>query len=231
MRHVMENGMFQILTFTLLLLAFHSVSGAGELPTIRSQEQLNQETRVWVNIIETVKASGKSVSVYNDGSDESKKNLVTIVGPFVPLDRVEWAWVDKDGVFGLKFKQKHQIDVPLDNGGYIRIKLDDAELKGELIEAKTVNLGVPLKVMVFFEPHTMQIDRLKPNRKSSVPKMGRILGLLPHIVAMAYYEKDGLPLAAPQFNGMGTSENPRLIKDLLGIDDTLIPEGFLVNNP
>jgi hypothetical protein len=143
------------------------------------------------------------------------------------LEKVEYAWIEKDGTFGLKFKKKHRIDIPLKSGGYIRVKFDDAELRGELLEAKTIQKGIPVKVMVFWEPRTMQIDKLGPNRKSTVHRMGKLLGLLPHIVALAYLEVYGVPYAAPQLDGMGASENPRLIMELLRLDDSLLPEGFL----
>jgi hypothetical protein len=211
---------------TLVLLTFHFVA-AAELPTIRKQEQLNEETRVWVNIIESVRASGRSVSVYNDGTGESRKAIAVIVGPFVPLDKVEWAWVGSNGIFGLKFKKKHRFDIPLYEGGFLRVKIDDREIRGSLIEDKTLQKGIPIKILVFDEPHNIQIDHLDNNRQTTVPKIGRVLGMLPHIIAMAYLDKNGVPFAAPQFDGMGSSENPRLIKDLLEVDDTLMPVNFL----
>lgn len=212
----------------LVILTFTRVT-AGDLPSIRQQNQFNEETRVWVEAIEAVKASGQSVSYYNDGSDPALERLQSITGPFLPLDKVEYAWIGNDGTFGLKFKKKHRIDIPLKNGGYIRVKFDDQELQGELIEAKTIQKSIPLKVMVFWEPRTMQIDKLGPNRKSTVNKMGRVLGLLPHIVALAYLEVYGVPYAAPQLDGMGASENQRLVMELLRLDDSLLPERFLNN--
>jgi hypothetical protein len=217
-----------LVALTLLLAAVPART--SDLPNIREQNQFNAETKVWIDSVEAVKASGNPVSFYNDGSETAQAQLTGILGVYLPLDKVEYAWIEKDGTFGLKFKKKHRIDIPLKNGGYIRVKFDDSELRGVLLEAKTIQKGIPLKVMAFGEPRTMQIDKLGPNRKSKVSKMGKILGLLPHIVALAYLEVYGEPYAAPQLDGMGASENPRLIMELLRVDDTLLPERFLANN-
>ena len=209
---------------TLWVLNFVS---AGDLPSIRSQNQLNDEVRLWVKTLEVTRASGRSVSFYNDESPVARKNITDIIGPYIPFDRVEYVWLKADGTFGLKFKVKYRIDFPLLEGGYIRIKLDDQEIRGGLAKAQTQKKNIPVKLLVFYEPHTIQIDHLGPNRESTVSPIGKLLGLLPHIVALVYYEKDGLPYAGPQLDGMGASENPRIMRELLGLDDTLMPEGFL----
>jgi hypothetical protein len=212
---------------TLLVLTFVS---AGDLPSIRSQNQLNDEVRLWVKNLEACRASGQAVSFFNDGSANGRKNITDIIGPFIPYDRVEYVWLKADGTFGLKFKVKYRIDFPLLEGGYIRIKLDDQEIRGGLAKAQTQKDKIPVKLLVFYEPHTIQIDRLGSNRESTVSPVGKLLGLLPHIVALVYYEKDGLPYAGPQLDGMGASENPRIMRELLGLDDTLMPEGFLTKD-
>ena len=136
-----------------------------------------------------------------------------------------------NGTFGLKFRVKHKIDFPLLAGGYIRINLDNKEIHGILVNAQTQEKKIPVKLMAFYEPHNMQIDHLGPNRKSTVSPIGKLLGLMPHIVALVYYEKKGVYRAAPQLDGMGASENPRIMRELLDLNDKLLPEGFLVSEP
>ncbi len=226
MKGVLKTAGLVLVSF-LPALSLPSLALAGGLPSIRSQKELNVETQWWVKCLQAAKASGKAVSVFNDGTDESRKGLHGIVGPYIPLDKVLYAWVKSDGTFGMKFRMKHQIDFPLNEGGYIRVKLDDAELHGVLMKARTLDKKIPLKIMVFKEPHTIQIDRLGPDRNSTFPAIGKILGLQPNIVAMVYLERKGKPYAAPMLDGMGASENPKIMKDLLDLDDKLLPERFL----
>jgi hypothetical protein len=205
----------------VLLCCSPTLSQADGHPKIRQQKQLNEETRIWVKAIEEVKASGKSVSIYNDDSQTTRARLTGIAGPYIPLERIEYAWIKKNGTFGLKFKKKYQIDIPLKNGNYVRVKLEDEELVGDLKNTKTVKNKIPVQLLVFRKKHAMQIDMLGHDRKSTVPEVGKLLGMLPHIVALAYLEQKGVPYAAPQLDGKGASENAKSVTDLLDVEDTL----------
>jgi hypothetical protein len=211
----------------IVLSATVALGGAAGLPEIRKQAQLNEETRIWVKAIEKTKASGKPVSVYNDNSQTAQKSLKAIVGPYIPLKRIEYAWIKKNGTFGLKFKKKYRIDIPLKDGNYIRVKMDDQEMVGKLKATKTVKKHIPVQLLVFQEKHAMQIDKLGHNRMSTVPEVGKILGLMPHIVSLAYLEQKGVPYAAPQLDGMGISQNTQSVTDLLHVEDSLPPGDYL----
>jgi hypothetical protein len=206
--------------FTLLCCSPAFCESKG-LPKIRQQKQFNEETRIWVKSIEGVMASGKSVSIYNDGTPEAQDRLTALAGPYLPLDHVKYGWIKKDGTFGLKFKTKYQVDLPLKNGNYVRVKLEDEELVGDLKYTRTVKNQIPVQLLVFRKKHAMQIDMLGHDRKSTVPEVGKLLGMLPHIVALAYLEQKGVPYAAPQLDGKGASENAKSVTDLLDVEDTL----------
>jgi len=95
-----------------LLLCAAPIRAKG-LPEIRQQAQMNEETRMWVRAIEASVQSGRSVSILNDGTDGAKQALLSIVGPFIPVKKVEYIWIEPDGTFGLKFKKQYKIDIPL----------------------------------------------------------------------------------------------------------------------
>jgi len=84
--------------------------------------------------------------------------------------------------------------------------------------------------LVFHEPHSIGIDKLDAERKSTISPIGKMLGLVPNIICFILIEdKDGLRVA-PQLNGMGIVENKKLIKDLLHVEDTLLPEDLLASS-
>jgi len=125
------------------------------------------------------------------------------------------------------FEKKHVIDVPLEKeAGYFRVVFQDAPITGELVDAALIRSGKPVKVLAFHEPHTIGIDKLSGKRKSTVPFLGKILGLLPNIICFVLIEDEQGVRVAPQLNGLGMSENARLIKELLKVDDILIPESL-----
>ena len=218
---LLKNSSITVLGLLVLLCCSPTLSQAEGHPKIRQQKQLNEETRIWVKAIEGVKASGRSVSIFNDGSKAVKESIQVIVGPYITVDKVEHVWIKKNGTFGLKFKAKHQIDIPLKDGNYVRVKLEDEELVGDLKNTKTVKQHIPVQLLVFRKKHSMQVDMLDHKRKSTVPGIGKLLGMLPHIVALAYLEQKGVPYAAPQLDGKGASENAKSVTDLLFIDDSL----------
>lgn len=203
---------------------------ADQLPAIRQEKEFDQEAQVWVRAAEMVKTSGQPLSIYNDGSDEAKTALHGVMGPFMRTQRLEYVWLSPDGTFGFKFDKKYQVDLPLKAGGYVRVNIDDQECTGSLTTGETRDKKIPVKLIVFNAPYALQIDKLDENRKSTVPKVGKLLGLLPHIVAIAVVEVDGVPYAAPQLNGMGASENYQIAFDMLHVDDCLLPEKMLSNN-
>ena len=48
-------------------------------------------------------------------------------------------------------------------------------------------------------------------------------------MALVHAEDATGPRVAPQLDGLGVPENARLFKELLGIDDTLVPETILAS--
>ena len=205
----------------LLLSTVTAPTWAKALPQIRQQDQLNQEMRIWVQSIEAVKASGQPVSIHSDGSSEAKAALQDRLGPFFPIKRLEYFWIAKDGTFGFKLKRKYRVDIPLKAGGYIRANVGDGEVVGKLEATHTVKKRIPVKLLVFRKKNSVQIDKLDKARDSTVPGLGKLLGMLPHIVCLAYLEQDGVPYAAPQLDGQGASENTQSVTDLLDVEDSL----------
>ena len=216
-------GLMSLLVTTMVLS-----SGAKELPAIRNQGQLNEEAGIWIAAIEKVMASGKNLRVENDGKKETLERLVDILGPHMPVKKVEFLELGKDGSFVLKLKKKHTIDVPFKNEpGFIRIKVPNKRIEGLLMEVKMAKTQTLVKVLAFTPPQRLGIDKLNEERKSTIPKMGKLLGMVPHIVALVCLETEEGMRVAPQLDGMGVKENPKLIKELLLLDDTLVPESIL----
>jgi len=205
----------------LLLSTVTAPTWTKPLPEIRQQDQLNQETRFWIQSIEAVKASGQSVSLHNDGTKEAKAALQDRLGPFFPIKRLQYLWIAQDGTFGFKLKKKYKVDIPLKAGGYIRANVGDGEVVGKLKATHTVKKNIPVKLLVFRRKNSVQIDKLDAARDSTVPDLGKLFGMLPHIVCLAYLEHDGLPYAAPQLDGKGASENTQSVTDLLYVEDSL----------
>lgn len=215
--------------FTLVAcLAFlASLALSGPLPPIRSYPQLNEEAKIWIEQLESVMKSGEIVKVMAKG-EGGLDRLREILGPYVPVEKVRILELRPDGSFSVHFIKEHVIDLPTDDpkgeNKYIRVTVHEGVLKGKLIESKTYKKGLPVKVLAFTEPQTISLDTLNAKRESTVPGVAKMLGLLPKIIALVCHQGDKGCLVAPQLNGMGTSENPRLMKDLLFMDDTLFPE-------
>jgi len=209
----------------LTLLAFPTNGEAKKKALIRTPDELIVGTRIWIEQIEAVKVSGKTLRIRNT-STKSQKRLARVVGPYVPLDKVSFVEIRPDGTASMTFTKKHIIDIP-EGEGYIRVTVLPKTIKVVLIDATTTKNKTPVKVLAFLEPRTLVVDKLDLNRKSTIPALGKLLGLLPHIIALAFREtKDG-DLVALQLDGLGAKENGRLIRELLKVDDTLLPEYFL----
>ena len=220
-----NKKIISLVALSALLMVSAALAGYTGLPPVRSYPQLNEETGLWIKHIETVKASGQVLKVRR-GDKGGPQKLEEILGPYLPVEKVKELQLSPNGEFSLKMSKEHVLDLPTDDPNsenkYIRVTVKAETIKGCLVETKTNKLGIPVKVLVFFEPHTISVDPLNAKRESTVPGIAKMMGMLPKIVALAYHEdKERGPLVAPQLNGMGTAENPRLIKDLLFIEDTL----------
>lgn len=197
---------------------------------IREMPQLSEESKHWVAKLREVHASGQSVRIDNDGSESALARLREYLGPFVPVERLAYLEIRPGLEFSLKMKAKHRIDIPYPAEHYIiRVTFNAKVIRGRLVEAKTMKLGTPVTVIAFDEPQQLGIDRLNESFESTVPSIGKLLGLLPHVVALVQVEDATGPRVAPQLDGLGVPENARLFKELLGIDDTLVPETILAS--
>ncbi len=197
---------------------------------IREMPQLAEETKLWVAKIREVDASGQPVRLENDGSAESLARLREYLGPYVPVERLAFLEIKPGKLFALKMKEKHRIDIPYPAEHYIiRVTFNAKVIKGRLVEAKTMAKATPVNVIAFDEPQQLGIDRLNEQFESTVPSIGKLLGLLPHVIALVHVEGADGPLVAPQLDGLGVPENARLFKELLKLDDTLVPETILAS--
>ena len=224
----------QALLYTIWLaiggLAYRSTAGPSAGVAIRAVPQLAGETKIWVAKIRDVEASGRTVRIENDGSDAVAAQLREYIGPYIPVERIEFIEVSPGHLFALKMKVKHAIDIPYPAEHYIiRVTFSAKVIQGRLLEARTLAKGLPVTVLAFDESARPGIDRLDESFKSTVPSLGKFLGLLPHVVALVYVEDVSGPKVAPQLDGLGVPENARLFKELLGIDDTLLPETILAS--
>lgn len=223
---VPRNTFLAFLVFLALLAVLKG--SAGPFPTVRSYPELNLETKIWVEQIQQVMTSGQPLKVTAKEPGGVEK-LKAILGPYVPVEKVGMVEILPKGEMMMTFTKEHVIDLPTQDpksdNKYIRVTVSPGKLKGQLVQTVTAKNKTPIKLLAFFEPQIITIDPLNAKRESTVPGVAKMMGMLPKIVALAYHEDaDKGPLVAPQLNGMGASENARLMKDLLFLDDTLFPE-------
>lgn len=206
-----------------ILLVGTGVRG-GNAPSVRNYPELNAETKIWVEQIQQVMTSGQAIKIQRKEAG-SQERFREILGPYLPLEKVGGVEINPDGSFLLTLIKEHVIDLPTDDpkgeNKFIRVTFKEGKVKGRFVETKTLRKAIAVKLLAFMEPHTITIDPLNAKRESTVPGIAKMMGMLPKIIALVYHEGEKGPLVAPQLNGMGTSENPRLMKDLCFVDDTV----------
>lgn len=211
-----------------LLLSFFSMpaSHAKKSAIIRTPNELIIETKIWIDQMEAVIKSGKTLRIKNK-SAKSQKRLAKIIGPYVPVEKVSFLEIRPDGTATMTFRKKHIIDIPdSKTKGYLRITVLPRSMEIVLLNTTTAKEKIPVKVLAFLEPRSLVVDNLDSNRKSTISPLGKLLGLSPHIIALVFRESEQGNFVAPQLDGLGAKENGRLIRSLLKINDTLLPELF-----
>lgn len=221
---------FAVFTFVLLgSFVLVPESHAKKKAIIRTPNELIIETKIWIDQMEAVIKSGKTLRIKNK-SAKNRKRLAKIIGPYVPVDKVSFLEIRPDGTATMTFRKKHIIDIPdSKTKGYLRIIVLPRKMEIVLLNATTANKKIPVKVLAFLEPRSLIVDNLDSNRKSTISPLGKLLGLSPHIIALVFRESEEGNYVAPQLDGLGAKENGRLIRSLLKIDDTLLPELFSDN--
>lgn len=194
-------------------------------PVVQAAERGSEEAKTWIGEIEKVMASGKTTKVVSvDGNAPMRK----VLGPNMPLEKIEWVEIQPNGSFSLQFLKEHFFDYPLaeskGNNKYARIQIAKGLLSGKMVNGQTGKNKFPVKLLVFAKPEMITIDPLDQNHESTVPGIAKMMGVLPQILVLVCHRNEKGWLMAPQLGGQGASENSGLMRDLLKLNDTIDPK-------